>query len=131
MGDEVIARSRRRWTTFVGWAVVGALCGGALGATFTPLILLVLPAIGLAVLLLRRAGSATGLPGLGTGLAVLPLTLAWLNRGGPGPVCRVTRDGEVCTDAGSPWPWLAIGLVLLACGIGAAVLAFRSGRLDG
>lgn len=51
--------------------------------------------------------------GVVAGLALPVLYVAWLNRGGPGEVCRTLAGGQECLDAWSPWPF-----------IGAAVLCF-------
>jgi len=100
---------------------VGALGAfGVAGLATVGLFLLalaaVLAAVGLAVPGLRRPS----VPGLLVGLSVAPLYIAWLNRGGPGTVCSTTVDTVACTDAWSPWPFLAVGLLL--AGAGAALL---------
>lgn len=64
-----------------------------------------------------------GLAGVMAGLALPVLYVAWLNRGGPGEVCRVRGDGQACVDAWSPWPFLGAALVCLA----AACLLLRLG----
>ncbi len=66
-----------------------------------------------------------------SGLGVLPLVVAWLNRDGPGEVCRsLGATGQECTEEWSPWPWLAVGVTLVAAGVVLTVLAVRrrSGR---
>lgn len=108
----------------LAWAGVGALTGLALAATFTPLILLLLPAAGAAVLLGRRGGWGTEAFGFVAGLGVLPLVIGWLNRGGPGEVCQGPVDSPSCSDASSPWPWLVLGAALVVGGL----LATRSRR---
>jgi hypothetical protein len=47
--------------------------------------------------------------------------IAYLNRHGPGEVCRTNAAQHECTTQWSPWPWLLVGLVLVAAG----VLLFR------
>ncbi|WP_231384111.1 hypothetical protein [Cellulomonas sp. URHD0024] len=108
------------------WVLVGALTGigvaGALtvGAAFLALAL-VLAVVGVLVARLRNR-SALGVVG---GLAVAPLYVAWLNRGGPGRVCTVSATQTTCLDAWSPWPFLAVGLALV---VGCAVLVGRPGH---
>jgi hypothetical protein len=95
--------------------LVGALAGigvaGALtvGAVFLALAL-VLTVVGVLVPRLRNR-SALGVVG---GLALAPLYIAWLNRGGPGQVCTVSATGTTCLDAWSPWPFVAVGVALVA-----------------
>jgi len=60
-----------------------------------------------------------------SGAGVLPLVVAWLNRDGPGDVCRTWADGQSCTEEWSPWPWLAAGVALVAAGIVLTVVTSR------
>jgi hypothetical protein len=62
-----------------------------------------------------------------SGAGVLPLVVAWLNRDGPGDVCT-EWSGTQCaasTEEWSPWPWLAVGVVLVAAGVVLTTLAVR------
>lgn len=61
------------------------------------------------VVAVRIEGSNHGLPGLAAGVGALPLLLAYLNRDGPGNVCK----HQACSDEWSPWPFLAVALVLI------------------
>lgn len=109
---------------FAAWALVGVV--GAVGvlAAFTPLMFLLLVAVALAVVLVIKGGVTREAYGLATGLGVVLLVVAWLNRGGPGEVCRVVGGSRDCTTEWSPWPWLLLGLV----GIVAGALLARLGR---
>ena len=60
--------------------------------------------------------SRVGLPGLISGLSLPLFYVAFLNRSGPGTVCTSTATSQSCVDEWSPWPWLAIGIVLLVSG---------------
>ncbi len=61
-----------------------------------------------------------------SGAGVLPLVVAWLNRDGPGDVCRAIGDaGQECTEEWSPWPWLAAGVALVAAGVVLTAVATR------
>lgn len=106
------------------WVLVGALAGiGVAGApTVGPAFLA--PALGLAVvgLVMTRLRNRSALGILG-GLAAAPLYIGWLNRGGPGQVCTVSTTGTSCVDAWSPWPFVAVGVVLL---VGCVVLVRRA-----
>jgi hypothetical protein len=53
---------------------------------------------------------------LPAGAAVAPALLAWLNRDGPGTVCRTTGDVSACTEQWSPWPFLVVAVVMAAGG---------------
>lgn len=101
------------WPAFVAWSLVGI--GYALG-------LLSIMTIGLPILLAAVAGTLAlllsrwarlGVLGLLAGLAVPLLYVAYLNRSGPGQICTTTGDATACLDQWSPWPWVAVALVLL------------------
>ena len=103
---------------FLGWVVVGA--GGSLGVlsllTIGPFVLLL--TLFLAGLLLWRVDFGWGMTGMLSGAAAPVLYVAWLNRGGPGEVCTSYADGgQSCTDAWSPWPFVAVGVLLMVAGL--------------
>ncbi|MEZ0065582.1 hypothetical protein ABIA32_001582 [Streptacidiphilus sp. MAP12-20] len=114
-------RSSRSWPWFLAWAGVGA---GAVTALLTILTIGLyvgaLTLVGL-VMLGRLQRSQRGTPGLIAGAGLMPLWIGWLNRGGPGNVC----DAHSCTEEWSPWPWLAVGVVLVVAG---TVIWARWGR---
>jgi hypothetical protein len=78
---------------FALWAATGA--GAALAAaTMLTIGLFVLPATAaLAAVLGWRGDRELAVPGIVTGLGVVPLYVAYLNRGGPGNVCVTTSTG--------------------------------------
>ncbi|MEZ5097776.1 MAG: hypothetical protein R2731_17860 [Nocardioides sp.] len=76
------------------------------------------------VVLLVRPSLRRGLGALCASAALAPLMLAWLNRDGPGRVCRVDHGETLCGDRLSPWPLLAAALVLVAL----AVVLLRPGQ---
>lgn len=103
---------------YLWWAAVGAGAGiGVIGIlTIGALFLagtLVLVVIGVAWGPLRN----TSVIATVGGLAAAPLYLAWLNREGPGTVCESTHDVRHCVERWSPWPFLIVGLVLLAASV--------------
>jgi hypothetical protein len=74
-----------------------------------------------------RQGLRPAQLGVVTGLAALPLSLAWLNRRGPGPFCSggVTGASD-CIVQSSPWPYLLVGVVVAVVGV---VLFVRARRV--
>jgi len=107
------ARRGNGWW-FVAWLVVGGLYALALLSALT-IGVFILPVAALAtVRALSVRGSSAGLPGLVSGLGLPRLWVADLNRSGPGRVCSTTASGSVrCDQEGSPWPRVAVGMVLL------------------
>ena len=102
---------------FTAWLLVGA--GYALslvGIASIGLFVLPLPVLA-TVLLVRRQRATSGLPGLISGLAFPLLYVAYLNRAGPGTFCTIMTGGQECNDEWSPWPWLAVGVILLVLGV--------------
>jgi bacteriorhodopsin len=55
--------------------------------------------------------------GLLSGVGMLALYIAYLNRHGPGEVCGHSVTDHHCTTEWSPWPWLFVGVLLLAAGV--------------
>lgn len=109
------------WVWFTAWLLVGA--GYALsfiGIASIGLFVLPLPVLA-TLLLVRRRQAIRGLPGLISGLAVPVLYVAYLNRAGPGTICTTVTGGQECNDEWSPWPWLAVGVILLGLGVAAFV----------
>lgn len=102
------------WWAWGWWALVGALLGYGVAALLTIGVFLLLAAAVLVVVGLRvpalRGRAALGVVG---GLAGAPLLLAWLNRDGPGTVCRTTPTSQTCGEQWSPWPFVVVALVLL------------------
>lgn len=118
--------TRRATVAFLGWTAVGA--GMVLGVlTILTIGILVLPATALlAGFLAWRRPSRQAWPGLLTGLGLVPLYVAYLNRGGPGNVCTTTALSESCMQERSPWPWVAVGLGLAGAGTVLGLVLRRS-----
>jgi hypothetical protein len=98
------------------WAFVG--CGVVLaGISFALGPLLLLPALLVAIGMAsspRIRGSAFGLL---TGAGAVCLFVAWVQRRGPGTVCRQKDLSSGCDQYLDPRPWLAIGLLLVVAGL--------------
>jgi uncharacterized membrane protein YidH (DUF202 family) len=105
--------------SYAWWLVVGALAGTAIAALLSIGVVLLALASVLAVIGARtpalRNRSMSAIPA-GVGLAVL--YLAWLNRDGPGNVCKKTTGiTTTCTDQASPWPFVAVALAVIAVSV--------------
>lgn len=103
---------------FLAWVLAGA---GACVAIVTPLSIgpFVAPIVlvGIAALLIWRGSRNASAAGLLAGLGTVPIYIAYLNRGGPGLICSETPGGgQECITEWSPWPFLVVGLLLLAAG---------------
>lgn len=112
---------------FALWMVAGA---GAVVSVLGVLTIgiFVLPGTAMLVALLAwRGDRRLAAPASLAGMALIPLYVGYLNRGGPGDVCVTTATSQTCTQEMSPWPWLAAAVALAAAGIWlAAWLARRS-----
>ncbi len=98
---------------FWAWAIVGVVFALGLDVVF------LLPFAGLlAVIVGLFRGSRGHMAGMLTGAGLPFLYVAYLNRQGPGTVCWTDgAGGGGCEDYLNPWPWLAIGVALVAGGI--------------
>jgi hypothetical protein len=101
---------------FLAWFVLGA--GAGLGVlsllTIGPFVLLV--TLMLSGLLLWRVDFGWSMAGMISGAGLPVLYVGWLNRDGPGEVCSRTATDLSCGDEWSPWPFVAVGVVLLVAG---------------
>jgi hypothetical protein len=107
----------------VWWTVTGAALGVGLVSLLTVGALLLLAGLVMAVVGARRERWRRSAPLVLLGAVAAPLLLAWLNRAGPGSACTVSGTTTSCTDQYSPWPFLAVALVLAVVG---PVLAGRA-----
>ncbi|MEU8469252.1 hypothetical protein AB0F30_15265 [Streptomyces sp. NPDC029006] len=109
-------RPGARWGWFLAWLAVGACLALGVAALLSVGVVLIALAVATAVFLLRRGHRSAAAGGL-AGLALPLFLLAYLNRGGPGSVCRTTAVAQTCTDEYAPVPFLAGGALLLAAGV--------------
>jgi len=102
---------------FAAWLLVGAAYAlGVLGALSIGVFALALAVVA-TVALVRRRDATQGLPGIVAGVGVVALAVAVMNRDGPGEVCTRTATSVSCADQWSPWPWVAIGALLIAASL--------------
>ena len=108
-----------KWWLCAAWFVVGvsyplvvlgALSIGPLVAPF---------AIVATIVLSRVSGSRQAYPWLIVGAGLVPLTIAVINRHGPGSYCEtVTKTlSKNCVEQWNPWPWLFVGILLFGLGM--------------
>ena len=111
---------------FLGWALLGAGIGFGLGAVLAAGLVVAVALLVLGGILVARQGLRPAQLGVVTGLGALPLTIAWLNRHGPGQYCTggVTGASE-CVAQWSPWPFALVGAALVVVGV---VLFVRTRR---
>jgi hypothetical protein len=102
---------------FTGWLAVGAGAVLAMLAALTIGVFILPLCIVATVVLATRRGSSQGFPGLVSGLSLPLFYVAYLNRDGPGTICTRSVSSVSCTDEWSPWPWFAVGAVLLLGGV--------------
>jgi hypothetical protein len=102
---------------FAVWAIVGAFaCLSVVGALTIGIFvgpIVAVMALGLAL----TTPIDRSIAGAVSGMSATLFYVAWLNRGGPGDVCRKHADFTQCDETWSPWPWLSVGFVLLTVGL--------------
>ena len=114
-----------RW--YAAWSSVGAVSTLALLSLMSIGVFLIPFAVaGWAALLLKPA-ARPAMVAVVSGFGLPVLYIAFLNRDGPGTVCRARSGGQSCLDEWSPWPFLAVGGILVLGGALAAVLVARQG----
>jgi hypothetical protein len=118
-------RSSTGWGWFLAWFFAGALCALAVLGALT-IGIFVLPIAGvLIVFLATRRHAVDGVAGLISGLGLPVLFVAYLNRDGPGNICTSTATSTTCMEEWSPWPWLLIGVGVIALGVAVFVWSTR------
>jgi hypothetical protein len=100
------------------WFWVWALVGGAGALGFVSLGVLVLAPVAVTGwLIASRPAIRSSAFGLLSGVGVLLLYVAWLQRAGPGPTCWQTASASGCDQHLNPLPWLLVGIALFVGGI--------------
>ena len=116
--------------TYLWWLLTGVVLGVGLVAAFALGPLLVIAAV-------AAAAAGAVVPSLRgrhawltvwAGIGVAPAYVAWLNREGPGIICRQSADGvQSCTEEYNPWGFAALAVLLvLGSVVGLFVLARAS-----
>jgi hypothetical protein len=99
-----------------GWFWAWALVGVTVALGFLSLgVLALVPVLVVAVLLGRRH-PINGF-GLLSGIGIVLLVVAYIQRDGPGTTCSSTATSVSCASHLNPIPWLIAGLALFAAGI--------------
>jgi hypothetical protein len=102
------------WGWFCVWGAVGTVA--ALGmVSLGPLALV--PAILVATILFRHRAIRRSAFGLLSGVGVILLAVAWVQRSGPGTTCWHTATSGGCEHHLNPIPWLMVGLGFLVAGV--------------
>gem|GEM_PF-2640933 len=111
---------------YVLWTLVGGLFSFGIMSILTigPWAIIasvVLTIIGLADPSLRNRSVLMLISGIG----IPVLYVAWLNRDGPGTVCRTDGASTLCGDEWSPWPFMAVALLLMGAGVALSLMLRR------
>ena len=115
-------RVRRLDLGFWLWALVGV----GLGFGISVIGIFTIPAsVVVMIFLLSRPRLRASAYGVLVGIGVPLLTVAYINREGPGTVCHTFSDGMECGDLPDPKKWAAIGLAFVVAGVLAQSLARR------
>jgi len=105
------------------WALVGV--GFGFGVSQIGIFTIPAGAL-LAAFLLSRPSMRASAYGVLVGIGIPLLTVAYINREGPGSVCHTFSNGSECAE-GLPDPkkWAAVGLAFIVAGVLAQVFAAR------
>jgi hypothetical protein len=123
-GSIVERASPGTWAGFCIWVVLGATAAFGLIATgsFAGLPIL----IGVVWLAVSRPALLRSGFGAMTGVGVVSLYVAYLQRRGPGTVCWHTATASGCDQYSNPWPWLVAGAAFTAIGVVAHARRMRA-----
>lgn len=116
--EELAQRVAPTWGWFVVWLFLGSTATFGLISFITPAAvgggLAILVAVWFAI---RHPGFGASAYGAIAGAGAMALVVAFLQRRGPGTVCWQTTTASGCEDYLNPWPWLVIGVALIATGV--------------
>lgn len=109
------------------WVLVGAVLGVGVAGMLTIGIFVLPVGVALAVIGARQPALRTrAVGGVLAGVGLIALYIAWLNRGGPGQVCYSSGNVSGCAERWSPWPFVAVAVLLVVTSV--AVLRPWRGR---
>jgi len=110
-----VRAGRSSW--FFAWMGVGVAYVVGVFAALSFGIVALAVAVVATIALSSRPEARGGLAGIISGSGVGLLWVAYVDRAGPGLECAPTSaGGRYCVETWNPWPWLVIGLGLLAAG---------------
>jgi hypothetical protein len=116
--EVAVPRPGRGVGAFLGWVLLGAGIGFGFGSVLVVGLVGALALLLLGGVLVARQGLRPAQLGVVTGLGALPLTIAWLNRHGPGQYCTGGVTGaSACVAQWSPWPFALVGVALAVVGV--------------
>jgi hypothetical protein len=92
--------------------------GGAAALGFVSVgVLVLVPVAVIGALMASKPAIVRSAFGLLTGIGVLLLYVAWLQRAGPGTTCWRTATASGCDEHLNPLPWLVAGMAAFFGGI--------------
>jgi len=107
-------RREPTWAGFLGWMVGGAvLCF----ATLSLNLFAAVPVVIIVILAVVRPALFRSAFGLLSGVGLMLLFVAFLQRQGPGTTCWQTATAAGCDEHLDPMPWLLAGLALVCIGL--------------
>lgn len=115
-------RKRNAIIRYSAWSVAGVAVG--VGALFFGFLVLIAVAAAAGAWAWRNS-DARPLGGLLSGVGLLLLAVAWIQRRGPGVVCTHIHGDVQCDQYMNPIPWLLFGALFVAVG---AVVGFARHR---
>ena len=116
------------WAGFVLWAIIGGLFGFA---TISFIVVAFLPAIALLIVAITRKNLIPSGWGVLAGIGAVSLFVAYVQRKGPGTVCWQAGTASGCDEYLNPWPWLIVGLAMVAVAVGGQFIWMRRTRHEG
>jgi hypothetical protein len=113
---------------FFAWGALGAAyIFGFLSVLSIGVLVLAVAGVGTALMLRRPAISFAVVTGLVAGSGLPVVFVAWMNRDGPGNICKTTSGGTSCAQEWNPLPfWLIAGLLLTGGAVAFSLLQRRA-----
>ena len=112
-GSPTERTAQGAWAQFFVWVVVGSAAAFGLVIFGT---LVAVPILGIGLLAATRPALLRSWPGVLAGIGTMSLYVAYVQRRGPGTICWHTANASGCDQYANPWPWLVVGVGLVALG---------------